>query len=175
MTETDWLTIGKLVSPQGLKGEVRVNPSSDFPERFLKPGNRWLQKGSEKPRKMQLISGRRLPGKSLFIVSFAEIKNRADAESIVGQKMLVPSTERPALADNEFHFLDLIGLKVKLKDSKDYIGEIVNLTTAGNDLLEIELAQGKKVLVPFVKEIVPEVNIKEGFIVLTPPKGLLTI
>ncbi len=175
MTETDWLTIGKLVSPQGLKGEIRVNPSSDFPERFLKPGDRWLQKESEEPKKVKLIKGRTLPGKSLFIVSFAEIKNRKDAELIIGKKMLVPATERPILGEGEFHFLDLIGLKVKLKDGNEYIGEIINLTAAGNDLLEIQLYKGKKVLVPFVKQIVPEISINKGFIILTPPKGLLTI
>ena len=45
-----WLTIGMIVAPQGLKGEVRVNPSTDFPDRFLNPGNRWLQKNNENPR-----------------------------------------------------------------------------------------------------------------------------
>ena len=65
-----WLVIGKIVSPQGLRGEVRVNPSSDFPERFLRPGDRWLQDESEEPKKIQLNSGRRVPGKAIYVVSF---------------------------------------------------------------------------------------------------------
>ena len=49
-----WLTIGEIVAPQGLKGEVRVNPSSDFPERFVEPGLRWLQGEDEEPIEIEL-------------------------------------------------------------------------------------------------------------------------
>ncbi|MGB3200994.1 MAG: ribosome maturation factor RimM, partial [Nodosilinea sp.] len=40
----DWVEIGRIVAPQGVKGEVRVYPSTDFPERFLEPGDRWLKR-----------------------------------------------------------------------------------------------------------------------------------
>ena len=61
--------VGKLVGVQGLQGELRVNPASDFPERFTTPGSRWLRsrKGGE-PREIHLREGRQLPGKSLYIV-----------------------------------------------------------------------------------------------------------
>ena len=175
MSEENWLNVGKIVAPQGLKGEVRVNPSSDFPERFLKPGPRWLQKNKEKPNQVTLQKGRQIPGKSLYIVSFQEIINRDQAECIVGEQILVPLSERPSLGVNEFHLLDLIGLKVKLKNTNDEIGEITNLISYGNDLLEIDLIEGKKVLVPFVKEIIPIVNINKKFIVISPPKGLFEL
>jgi len=173
--EINWLTVGKLVAPHGLRGEVRVNPSSDFPDRFIKPGNRWLQKNNDNPKKVKLLQGRRMPGKTTFIVAFAEISNRRQAELIVGEKLLVPSSERPLLGKNEFHLLDLLGLKVKVQKNLNVIGRITNLTSAGNDLLEIELIEGKKVLVPFVHEIVPEVNLEKGFVVISPPKGLLDL
>ena len=66
----DWLTVGKLVAPHGLRGEIKINPSSDFSERFTQPGKRWLQKKTEPPREVNLISGRQIPGKSIYIVSF---------------------------------------------------------------------------------------------------------
>ena len=44
-----WMSIGKIVAPQGLKGDIRIKPSSDFPERFTKPGKRWIQEASEFP------------------------------------------------------------------------------------------------------------------------------
>ena len=48
MIEKDkWMSIGKIVAPQGLRGDIRIKPSSDFPERFTKPGKRWIQKGNE--------------------------------------------------------------------------------------------------------------------------------
>ena len=173
--EEDWLRIGQIVSPQGLDGKVRINPSSDFPERFTKPGPRWLQKKLEGPKQIKLLSGRKIPGKSIYIISLEGIVNRTDAESIIGENLLVPSKDRPKLKNNEFHLLDLIGLEVRLIPEGPAIGKVKNLTSAGNDLLEIELLEGKKVLIPFVKAIVPEIKIKEGWLQLTPPPGLLNL
>ena len=173
--KNDWLTVGKLVSPQGLKGEIRVNPSSDFPERFTKPGKRWLQESQEKPEEVELTTGRQLPGKSLYILRFEGINDRSSAESLVGKKLLVPSDSRPNLAKDEFHLMDLVGLEAKLIESEAAIGTIVGLIDAGHDLLEIESINGGKILVPFVKAIVPEVNIQEGWVKLSPPPGLLEL
>ena len=174
-TEEDWLRIGEIVSPQGLDGKVRINPSSDFPERFTKPGPRWLQKNLEEPKQINLLSGKQIPGKSIYIISLEGITNITAAESIIGKSLLVPVKDRPKLQDNEFHLLDLIGLEVRLIPEGPAIGKVKNLTRAGNDLLEIELLEGKKVLIPFVKAIVPEIKIKEGWLQLTPPPGLLNL
>jgi len=172
----DWLTVGKLVTPQGLLGELRVKPSSDFPERFTQPGKRWLQKETkEEPLETELISGRPLPGKEIFIVRFAGITNRTEAESLVGANLLVPFNDRPKLTADEFHFLDLVGLEARLKPEGPLIGMVTNLISGGNDLLEIRLLEGRKVLVPFVKAIVPSVELKKGWILLTPPPGLLEL
>ncbi len=173
--EEEWLMIGKIVAAKGLKGEIRLNPSSDFAERFTVPGTRWLQKKSELPRPITLIAGHQIPGKSIFIISLANITNRNAAESLIGEKMLVPANNRPKMRENEFHLLDLLGLNVKLTKNGEPIGKVINLTSAGNDLLEIKLLEGKQVLIPFVKEIVPEVKIKEGWIMICPPPGLLEI
>ena len=170
-----WLTIGKIVSPQGLGGKIRVNPSSDFSERFTKPGFRWVQRNEEEPRKFKLISGRQIPGKSIFVISLEGISDRQKAKSLVGLKLLVIASDRPKLKANEFHFLDLVGLDVRLKKTNASIGKVIDLTNAGNDLLEIQLSKGKKVLIPFVKEIVTEVNLLEGWLEIKPPPGLLEL
>ena len=173
--EIIWLTIGKIVAPQGLKGEVRVNPSSDFPERFLSPGNRWLQDKSEDPQKLKLIAGRQIPGKSIYVISFQGITNRSQAELLVGKKVLVNSIDKPKLKDGEFHLLDLIGLSVRLSKEGPEIGRIIDLRHAGNDLLEVKLLTGKNILIPFVNEIVPEIKLEEGWLIINPPNGLLDL
>ncbi len=170
-----WLTVGKLVAAQGLRGEVKVNPISDFPERFIKPGDRWLQQDIEEPSRIELKAGRQLPGKSIYIVSFIGITDRDKAESIVGKKLLVPADQKPKLKEGEFHLIDLVGLKAKFTQDGSAIGEVINLTTAGNDLLIIKLSKGKTVLIPFVKEIVPIINLKQGWLLITPPPGLLEL
>ncbi len=171
----EWLTVGKIVSAQGLKGEIRVNPSSDFPERFTNSGKRWLQHNHEEPHEIELVSGRAMPGKNLYIVRFAGVDDRNSAEALIGKKLLVPSNSRPNLQEDEFHLMDLVGLEAKLVDNDDSIGKVVGLASAGNDLLEIEKNNGKKILVPFVKEIVPQINIKERWLKVSPPPGLLDL
>ncbi len=173
--DEEWLTVGKIVAPQGLRGEIRIQPFSDFPERFTQPGKRWLRKKEEKPNEVELIGGRSLPGKTIFVVRFEGINMRSQAESLVGKNLLVPTSQRPKLEKNEFHFLDLLGLEARLKPNEPPIGQVTDLTNAGNDLLEIKLMEGKKILIPFVEPIVPLVNIEEGWLLINPPPGLLEL
>ncbi|WP_320663684.1 ribosome maturation factor RimM [Prochlorococcus sp. MIT 1223] len=174
-SEQDWLTVGKVVSAQGLHGEIRINPSSDFPERFTQPGSRWIQKTSEEPQEIELLKGRQIPGKSIYIISLQGISNRLSAQGLIGSKLLVPSTDRPKLKPNEFHLLDLVGLEVKINLKEPSIGKVSNLINAGNDLLEVKTKEGKKILIPFVSEIVPSLNLEEGWLKINPPPGLLDI
>mgnify|MGYP001473786165 CR=1 FL=1 len=171
----NWLTVGKLVAPQGVKGLVRVNPTTEFSERFTKEGKRWICKENEEPKEIKLLGGKKLPGKLLYVIQIEGITTREKAYELVGAMLLVPSNDRPKLKKNEFHFLDLVGLEVKVESSRLKIGVVTDLIKAGNDLLEVQLTEGRKVLIPFVKEIVPLVNIKEGWISITPPDGLLDI
>ena len=171
-----WMIVGKLVSPHGLRGEIKINPKSDFPERFTQPGKRWLQKTKgHSPYEIELLSGRKLPGKEVFIVRFEGINNRTEAESLIGNNLLVPMSQRPKLAKGEFHLLDLVGLEARLGPDQTAIGTVTDLNSAGNDLLEIKLIEGRKVLIPLVKEIVPLIKVSEGWLLITPPKGLLEL
>ena len=172
----DWLSVGKIVGVQGLQGELRVKPASDFPERFTAPGPRWLRsrKGGE-PTGIQLIKGRQLPGKSLFVVRFEGIDNRSAAEALVGQELLVSADDRPELEEGEFHLLDLMGVEARLNADGPSIGTVSDLISGGNDLLEITTTDGRKLLIPFVEAIVPEVKLEEGWLLLTPPQGLLEL
>ncbi len=79
------------------------------------------------------------------------------------------------LSKEEYHYFDLIGLEVRKGPKKTLIGYVTDLIKGGNDLLEIELLEGKKVLVPFVKEIVPEICIKGKWLLIHPPPGLLEL
>ena len=176
MLEKDkWISIGEIVAPQGLKGDIRIKPSSDFPERFTKPGKRWIQKTDELPTEIHLIKGTLIPGKSIYVLSIEGISNRSSAEKIIGWNLVIPIHSRPILGNDEYHYFDLIGLEARRGPQKTIIGYVTDLIKGGNDLLEIELIEGKKVLVPFVKEIVPEIEIKEKWLLLTPPTGLLEL
>ena len=172
------MVVGVITSCHGIKGEVKVKSLSDFDERFLKPGIRWLQKENDPPSKIELTSGFKQPGKKNFIVKFNKINNRDDAEQLKKYKILVKTNKLPKLKKEEFHLLELINLKVKTLENNQLkiIGKIINLENEKNNLLVIELYKNKKkVLIPFVKEIVPIVDIKNNFIIVNPPKGLLEL
>jgi len=176
MFEKDkWMSIGEIVAPQGLRGDLRIKPSSDFPERFTKPGKRWIQKTDELPTEIKLNKGKLIPGKSIYVLSIEGVSTRSSAEEIIGWKLVIPIDSRPMLSKDEYHYHDLIGLEARSGPSKALIGYVTDLIKGGNDLLEIELVEGKKVLVPFVKEIVPEIEIKEKWLLINPPPGLLEL
>ena len=178
-----WLEIGKIVAPQGLQGEMRVYPETDFPERFEVPGQRWLlHPGEREPQPVELKKGRYLAGKNLYVIQLAGVEYRDQVDELRGCKLLVPESDRPELGEDEFHVMDLIGLSVFIQDSGKLIGKVIDVIPAGNDLLEVELDDSEKkekrkktVLIPFVMAIAPIVDLETSRIEITPPPGLLEI
>ena len=174
----EWLIVGLITSCHGINGQVKVKSLSDFEERFIKPGLRWLQKENEPPSKIELISGFKNPGKETFILRFKGISTRNHAEKLKNCKILVKTNKLPKLNKEEYHLLELINLQVKILENEELkiIGKVIDLENEKNNLLVIKLLKDqKKVLVPFVKEIVPLIDIKNNFIMINPPKGLLEL
>ncbi|MGK7910786.1 MAG: ribosome maturation factor RimM [Synechococcus sp.] len=170
--DNQWLTIGKIKSPHGLKGLVKIRSYSDFPERFLQPGERWVQKNGAPPTAMQLMKGNLQPGKNLYLVQFDRIQDRNDAEEWTGASVLVPAHDRPQLEEEEYHVADLIGLQVIEQSSGRILGVISSVLPAGNDLLEVT-QESKSLLIPFVNAIVPVVDMTTGRVEVQPPNGLI--
>ena len=178
INKKEWLTVGLITSCHGINGQVKVKSLSDFEERFLNPGIRWLQQENEPPSKIELISGFKQPGKETFIVKLQGINTRNHAEQLKKFKILVKSETLPKLQKEEFHLLELVNLEVKTLENDELktIGKVINLENEKNNLIIIELFENqKKVLIPFVKEIVPLVDLKKKFMIITPPNGLLEL
>ena len=202
----EWLEIGTIVSPQGLRGELRIYPNSDFPERFLEPGIRWLQNpNTGKIEEIELLGGRYLSNKNLYIIAIEGIEDRDRAEELRNYKLLVNKSDRPILEEDEYHVADLISLEVYHQQTGENIGVVIDVFPAGNDLLEVKLHQptaieikavrdlsqisrkskrkkyknpqkkANTILIPFVKEIVTVVDIPNRRIEIIPPEGLLEI
>jgi 16S rRNA processing protein RimM len=211
---SEWIEIGKIVAAQGLDGEVRVYPDSDFPERFIEPGKRWiLRPNKSEPEPIEFLGGRYIPGKGLYAVEVEGVEDRDGAEALRGCKLFVEKTDRPYLEPDEFYVQDLIGMEVFNQLTGEILGKVSDIIPAGNDLLEVEtnltppetvvaeLEKSKqpeppkakadprntrpprktrvkqpkstKILIPFVEEIVPIVDLEQGRIEILPPPGLL--
>jgi 16S rRNA processing protein RimM len=215
----DWLQIGRIVGAHGLNGHVKVYAESDFPERFTKPGDRWLQKPNGEPMLVRITSGRFLEGTKHYLVKLAGIDHRDQAEDLRQAQMMVLASDRLSLAPDEFHVGDLIGLSVVLHREQSVLGTVTDIFTMGHDMLEVTIAPSaaenagdeaaavkpvadalhpstrakaaqklklqarkqnkqkkpKTLLIPFVEEIVPVVDIAAGRIEITPPPGLLDL
>jgi 16S rRNA processing protein RimM len=211
---SEWIEIGKIVAAQGLDGEVRVYPDSDFPERFIEPGKRWiLRPNKSEPEPIEFLGGRYIPGKGLYAVEVEGVEDRDGAEALRGCKLFVEKTDRPYLEPDEFYVQDLIGMEVFNQLTGQILGKVSDISPAGNDLLEIETnltppetvvaelekpkqletpkakadprntrpprktrvkqPKSTKILIPFVEEIVPIVDLEQGRIEILPPPGLL--
>ncbi|KAK6124115.1 hypothetical protein DH2020_042141 [Rehmannia glutinosa] len=188
---------GYIFGVHGFQGEVRVKPSTDFPDlRFSKPGTRWLKQqvsGTETIKEIDLVEGRGHPGQS-WIVKFNDINTAEQAQKLVGSTILVTDEDRPVLEEGEFYTRDLIGMTVILKESREPVGTVVNVFNSGaSDLLQVKLSSsrnipnqigkskigegdsGPLVWVPFVEAIVPIVDMEKREMLITPPKGLLEL
>jgi 16S rRNA processing protein RimM len=179
----DWLEIGKIVAPQGLAGELRVYPNTDFPERFEESGTRWLLRpGEMEPQPIELLDGRYVEGKNLYVIKLEGVSDRTAAENIRDCRLFVPISDRPELEEGEFHVIDLLGLQVFMQETGQFVGTVVDILPSGHDLLEVKFdpafaedKAGKTVLIPFVIEIVPIVDLETRRVEITPPPGLLSI
>ena len=178
INENEWIVVGLITSSHGIHGKVKVKSLSDFEERFTKPGIRWLTKDDEAFTKLELISGYQQPGKEIFIISFKGITNRNEAEKLKNHKILVKIESLPKLKQEEYHLLELINLEVKIIKNKEslIIGKVIDLENESNNLLIIQLEKNQKnVYIPFVQEIVPVIDIKNNYLIINPPKGLLEL
>jgi 16S rRNA processing protein RimM len=175
-----WMEIGSIVGAHGIEGAVKVYPNSDFPERFERAGERWLWASRDtEPRSIQLEKGYEIPGKGLYVLKLAGIGDRTQAENLRGQMLLLPVTDRPRLAPGEYHSQDLIDLPVFHRVTGTEIGIVADIFTAGHEILVVSVthADGKtsEAMIPFVKEIVPVVDLANRRIEILPPPGLLEL
>ncbi|NEQ39824.1 MAG: ribosome maturation factor RimM [Okeania sp. SIO3I5] len=155
---SEWIEIGKIVAPQGLRGDLRVYPSSDFPERFTEPGKRWLLSPDQvEPQSIELLGGRYLSSKGLYVIELAGIENREQAEALRNSQLLIEKGDRPQLEEDEFYVPDLIGLTVINQLNGETIGKVVSIISAGNDLLEVEkISTDTSVISEIVEDNLPQ-------------------
>ncbi|XP_010247556.1 PREDICTED: uncharacterized protein LOC104590543 [Nelumbo nucifera] len=195
--ESKFIEIGYISTVHGIQGELRVKPTTDFPElRFATPGSRWLRdrvSGKERIREVELVEGRGHHGQKGWIVSFDGIDTVEEARQLVGSTILVREEDRPVLDEGEFYTPDLVGMRVILKDTNEAVGTVIDVFNSGaGDLLQVMLnpsegmvgtglsksetgISGRLVWVPFVEAIVPDVDMTRREMHITPPKGLLEL
>jgi 16S rRNA processing protein RimM len=164
------VTVGRIGRPHGIRGYVVVGVRTDEPElRFAKGSRLDTDPASKGPL---TVAATRWMSDEL-VVRFDGVTDRDAAAVLGGTWLFVDSSVIEALDDpDEFHDTDLIGLSARLTDGT-VIGEVTDILHYGQDILVIGRTGGDEVMVPFVKQMVPEVDVAAGTLLITPPPGLL--
>jgi 16S rRNA processing protein RimM len=192
------LVVGLIVRPHGIRGEVVVDVRTDEPEQRFAPGSvlvtdrgrvaspaaaapgdgpagpdgpdgRWVA-----PPALTVEAAR--PHQGRLIIEFDGIHDRNLAEELRGILLCVDSADLPPSDDpDEFNDHELVGLAA-VDTAGEALGEVVAIDHApASDLLVLRRPDGRTALVPFVRAIVPEVDVAGGRVVLTPPEGLFDL
>jgi 16S rRNA processing protein RimM len=167
------LTVGRIVRPHGVRGEVLVEISTDEPAERYAVGSTLV---TDRLVPGALTVDAQRPHQARLIVAFKEVTDRDAAEALRGVLLRVDSdTVGPPADPDEFHDHQLVGLAV-VGPGGEPVGELVRIDHApAADLLVVERPGARTALVPFRKEFVPEVDLPGRRIVIDPPPGLLDL
>jgi len=160
----DLVLVGKFGAAHGIKGEVRLQSFTGVPSAIGTYGPLFDQKG----RAYKLAHLRAVKG-DLFVARVEGLKSRTDAEALTNVELFVPRAALPSPEEDEFYLSDLIGLSAY--EGEDKLGTIIDvLNFGGGDILEIApQAGGETLLLPFTKEIVPEIDLAQRRVLVVMP------
>ncbi|MET9321853.1 ribosome maturation factor RimM [Streptomyces sp. NPDC003038] len=165
------LVVARIGRAHGIKGEVTVEVRTDEPEQRLGPGA-VLQTEPASAGPLTIETGRVHSGR--LLLRFAGVKDRTGAEALRNVLLIadVDPTEMPAEPD-EYYDHQLMDLDVVLADGTE-VGRITEIShLPSQDLFIVERPDGSEVMIPFVEEIVAEIDLEEQRCVITPPPGLI--
>lgn len=183
----DLVMIGRVIKPHGVRGEVVVDPTTDDPNTRFAVGT--VLTGQQTGKEVELTVKAMRPHQGRLLITFEEIPGRNEAESLRGVKFFA----EPVIDDEDAYYdHELIGLSVlncgSVSEQEAYdrayegalpepeeIGQITGVTRGPvHRLLEVDV-EGREVLIPFVHDIVPIVDLDNEAVVITPPEGLLEL
>lgn len=164
------LRVGVISSTHGVRGEVKVYPTTDDPGRFNDLKKVLLDTGREQ---MELeIQGVKF-FKNMVILKFKGYDSISDIEKYKGKDLLITRDQAVELGPDENFIVDLMGLSVVTEDGEAF-GTLTDvIKTGANDVYEVKTKEGKEVLLPAIKDCVLKVDLEGGTITVRIMDGLL--
>jgi 16S rRNA processing protein RimM len=165
----DYFDIGKIVNVHGLKGDIRIVPTTDDPSRFNLLDSIEIFFGSESST---YHLERAKPHKNVLVLKLKGIEDRKAAETLIGGIIKVPRAKALPLEDNEYYQKDLIDMSVISNVGED-LGTLVQvIETGANDVYVIRPESGKDLLIPAIKECILDVDVPGKKMTVHLMKGL---
>lgn len=157
--------VGRVGRAHGVRGDVAVEVRTDAPElRFADGAVLRTDRGPLRVEHATWHSGR-------LLVRFGGVADRTAAEALRGLDLRIPAADRGDAGPEAWWDEDLLGLAAVTGDGR-VLGTVTDVVHAGQDLLAVTAPDGREVLVPFVRALVPHVEPAAGRLVLDPPPGL---
>ena len=153
----EFLQVGVISSTHGIRGEVKVFPTTDDPARFKKLKNVLLDTGRER-LELEVQSVKFF--KQFVIVKFRGIDNINDIEKYKGKSLLVPREDAVELGEDEYYIADLMGMEVFTEEGRFGVLKDV-METGANEVYIIDADEHGEVLVPAIHDCILDVNIEE--------------
>ncbi len=166
-SEPEYIAIGRILSPWGSTGQLKVGITTDFPQRFARSSPVFVN------RQPAIIDGVEWH-KGKAIIKLDIINDLSESSKLQGQLLEIHRSQLQALPEGQYYHFQLIGLKV-WTTGQELLGEITDiLTSAGNDTYIIKGRDGD-ILIPAAEDIIKSVNLKKKKLVIEPIKGLLEL
>jgi 16S rRNA processing protein RimM len=169
MSTEELLLIGRIARPHGIRGQVIVNPDTDFMEDRFKVGQVFRVGPADRTVDREIAAIRFHQGRPL--VAFAGIETMEEAEELAGAELWLPQSEVAPLPDGTFYRHDLVGCEVR-----DTAGALVGSVTAVEGTLERSyLVVDGDVMIPLVEHICLRVDMPARRVTVSPPEGLIEL
>jgi len=166
--------IGKIVGAHGVKGEFKILPLTDFPERFkaMEELRLYGALGSHKTT-LRLLSVRFQVDKGLVLAKAENVNTREEAEALRGLIIKIRKEERVSLPEGHYWIDDLIGLTVRDCETLEELGHVKDvLVTGGVDVFLIETPSGEEKMIPAAKEMVGSIDLEKKQMLVSLLEGL---
>jgi 16S rRNA processing protein RimM len=164
--------LGKIAATHGLKGQLRVAVYSGEFETILSLASLIL-KAPDGGLKTFELSSAAVQGKKL-IIGFKGYDDINQALPLVGNEIYAAREQMPELAEGEYYWCDLLGLRVET-DKGEFLGELTDIIATGSNDVYVVKTGGREYLIPALEDIVLDVNIVAGTMKVSPPEGLLDL
>lgn len=169
----DYLLLGELLRPHGVRGEMRMRILTDYPERIKDLERLYLGDATDHRHVTPYTIETTRFHKDYLLIKFEEIKDRNEAEALRGQFVMVELANAIPLEDDEFYLFELIGLSVQT-DTGHRLGTIRDvMETGANDVYVVNSTQYGELLIPAHDETIVDIDIAGGWVTVKLPDGLL--
>lgn len=161
--------VGVIAGTHGLKGEVKVFPTTDDPERFLDLEEIILSTGREE-RRLKIRSVKFF--KKFVILGFEGLARIEDVERLRGAELLIDRKDAMELAEGEYFIPDLLGLRVVTEEGRE-LGTIADvIETGANNVYDVQEESGKRILIPAIPQCIRDVDLENGVMTVWLMPGL---